>query len=251
MKITFLGTGTSVGIPSIGCECEVCLSDDERDKRLRASILLQYDGCNIVIDTSTDFRYQALRTGLKRLDAVLFTHAHADHIFGLDDARPLIYRQGVSLPVYATAITWEGLRRVYSYAFAPSESGVPQLEPHTIEGAFQLCGREVLPLIVMHGSLPVTAFRIGNFAYLTDCNRLPEETCAALSGLDILVIDALRFKAHPTHMTVAEALNYIERLAPRRALLTHMGHDIKHADLSRELPDGVEIAYDGLEVKLN
>src|SRR5262249_43158356 len=128
MKVTFLGTGTSVGIPSIGCECAVCLSDDERDKRLRASILVEYDGHNIIVDTSTDFRYQALRVGLQQLDAVLFTHAHADHIFGLDDTRPLLFRLGAALPVYATTITWEGLRRVYSYAFEPSESGVPSIE---------------------------------------------------------------------------------------------------------------------------
>ncbi len=251
MKVTFLGTGTSVGIPSIGCDCAVCRSDDVRDKRLRASILIEYDGYSIVVDTSTDFRYQALRVGLKRLDAVLFTHAHADHIFGLDDARPLMFRQNAPMPVYATTVTWEGLRRVYAYAFQPAESGVPQLQPQIIESAFQLCGREVLPLTVMHGSLPVTAFRIGNFAYVTDCNVLPDDTCAALAGLDILVIDALRFKSHPTHMSVAEALNYIERLAPRRALLTHIAHDIKHADLSQQLPDGVGIAYDGLEVELN
>jgi phosphoribosyl 1,2-cyclic phosphate phosphodiesterase len=251
MKITFLGTGTSVGIPSIGCDCSTCLSDDERDKRLRASILIEEGDYKIVIDTSTDFRYQALRVGLKRLDAVLFTHAHADHCFGLDDARPLMYRNKMAIPVYASSVTWEGLRRVYAYAFQPAQSGVPQIIPHTIENDFNLLGLRVKPLTVMHGSLPVTAYRIGDFAYVTDCNVIPDDTLAELRGLDVLVIDALRFKTHPTHMSLDEALGYIKRLKPGRALLTHISHDIKHADTSGHLPENVEIAYDGLEVTLN
>ncbi len=250
MKITFLGTGTSVGIPSIGCDCDTCLSDDRRDKRLRASILIEEGAYKIVVDTSTDFRYQALRIGLKRLDAVLFTHAHADHCFGLDDARPLMYRNKMAIPVYATDVTWEGLLRVYAYAFQPSQSGVPQIIPHTIESDFTLCGLEIKPLTVLHGALAVTAFRIGNFAYVTDCNVIPDTTLAELRGLDVLVIDALRFKTHPTHMTLDEALGYIKKLQPQRALLTHISHDIKHAETSGHLPEGVEIAYDGLEVTL-
>jgi phosphoribosyl 1,2-cyclic phosphate phosphodiesterase len=251
MKITFLGTGTSVGIPSIGCDCDTCLSDDRRDKRLRASILIEENEQKIIVDTSTDFRYQALRIGLKRLDAVLFTHAHADHCFGLDDARPLMFRNKMAIPVYASAVTWEGLRRVYSYAFEPSQSGVPQIIPHTIEKDFKLGGLEIKPLTVMHGKLPVTAFRIGDFAYVTDCNVIPETTLAELRGLDVLVIDALRFKTHPTHMSLDEALEYIKLLKPHRALLTHISHDIKHQETSGHLPAGVEIAYDGLEVTLN
>lgn len=251
MKITFLGTGTSVGIPSIGCDCDTCLSEDSRDRRLRASILIEHNEYKIVIDTSTDFRYQALRVGLKRLDAVLFTHAHADHCFGLDDTRPLMFRNKTAIPVYASEITWEGLRRVYAYAFQPSQSGVPQILPHTIGSDFKLCGLDIKPLTVMHGSLPVTAFRIGKFAYVTDCNVIPDTALMELRSLDLLVIDALRFKTHPTHMTLDEALGYISRLNPRRALLTHISHDIKHADTSGHLPDGVEIAYDGLEVILN
>ncbi|MEW6131077.1 MAG: MBL fold metallo-hydrolase [Acidobacteriota bacterium] len=251
MKITFLGTGTSVGIPSIGCDCDTCLSDDGRDKRLRASILIEHHEYKIVVDTSTDFRYQALRIGLKRLDAVLFTHAHADHCFGLDDTRPLMFRNKTAIPVYATAVTWEGLRRVYAYAFQPSLSGVPQIIPHLIEKPFPLCGLDILPLTVMHGDLPVTAFRIGGFAYVTDCNVIPDETLAELRGLDMLVIDALRFKKHPTHMTLDEALDYIKFLKPHKALLTHISHDIKHQETSGHLPEHVEIAYDGLEVELN
>jgi phosphoribosyl 1,2-cyclic phosphate phosphodiesterase len=248
MKITFLGTGTSVGVPAVGCRCETCLSDDPRDKRLRTSVLIEDRGHHLLIDASTDFRQQALRVGLQKLDAILFTHAHADHCFGLDDARPLMFRHG-PMPVYATAETWKGLRRVYAYAFEPTGyAGVPRIIPHTIEGDFELLGLPIVPLAVMHGGLEVTAFRIGDFAYVTDCNQIPDETCARLEGLRVLVIDALRFKRHPTHMSLDEALGYIERLRPRRALLTHISHDISHRATSARLPAGVEIAYDELEI---
>ncbi|HSE97802.1 MAG TPA: MBL fold metallo-hydrolase [Blastocatellia bacterium] len=251
MKATFLGTGTSVGVPSVGCECDTCLSDDPRDKRLRTSVLVEHEGRSIIIDTSTDFRQQALRIGLKRLDAILFTHAHADHCFGLDDTRPIMFREG-PIACFATEITWEGLRRIFAYVFEPSPyPGVPRIVPHRIEGRFNLCGLDVEPLTVIHGRLPVTAFRIGRFAYVTDCNHIPDETCGRLMGLDLLVIDALRFKSHPTHMSLDQSLVYIERLRPRRALLTHISHDIKHAETSGHLPEGVEIAYDGLTVEVN
>jgi len=250
MKITFLGTGTSVGVPSVGCECATCLSDDPRDKRLRTSVLVEHDGNNLLIDASTDFRQQALRIGLKHLAAILFTHSHADHCFGLDDTRPIMFRDG-AISVYATDLTWEGLRRVYAYAFEPSSyPGVPRIIPHTIDGEFNVMDLSVEPLTVLHGTLEVTAFRIGEFGYVTDCNVIPDETCSRLMGLDVLVIDALRFKKHPTHMTLDQALEYIERLKPKRALLTHISHDIKHAETSRHLPENVEIAYDGLVVEV-
>jgi phosphoribosyl 1,2-cyclic phosphate phosphodiesterase len=251
MRITFLGTGTSVGIPTVGCDCETCLSSDPRDKRLRASILVNRDGKNILIDASTDFRQQALTAGLTQIDAILFTHAHADHCFGLDDTRPIMFRNG-PIDCYASDITWEGLRRIYAYAFEPSiYPGVPRIVPHQIDGAFNLLGATIEPLSVIHGRLPVTAFKIGRFAYVTDCNLIPDEACAVLKGLDLLIIDALRFKSHPTHMTVDQSLEYIERLRPRRALLTHISHDIKHEDTSGRLPAGVEIAYDGLRVDVD
>ncbi len=246
MKITFLGTGTSVGVPSVGCECETCLSDDPRDKRLRTSVLIEHHGRNFLIDASTDFRQQALRIGLKRLDAILFTHSHADHCFGLDDTRPIMFREG-AIACFATEVTWQGLRRIYAYVFEPAGyPGVPRIIPHRIEGDFCMFGLNVNPLTVTHGRLAVTAFRINDFAYVTDCNFIPEETCERLLGLDLLVIDALRFKSHPTHMTLDQSLGYIERLRPRRALLTHISHDIKHDETSRSLPEGVDIAYDGL-----
>jgi phosphoribosyl 1,2-cyclic phosphate phosphodiesterase len=251
MKLTFLGTGTSVGVPAVGCDCETCQSDDPRDNRLRTSVLIEHDGHNIIIDASTDFRQQALRVGLKRLSAILFTHAHADHCFGLDDTRPIMFRHG-AIACFATDVTWQGLRRIYSYAFEPAPyPGVPRIIPHTIEGRFTLLGLNVEPLTVMHGRLPVTAFRINDFAYVTDCNVIPDEACEKLLGLDLLVIDALRFKSHPTHMSLDQALRYVEKLKPRRALLTHISHDIKHAETSGHLPEHVEIAYDGLIADIN
>ncbi|HXF41716.1 MAG TPA: MBL fold metallo-hydrolase [Blastocatellia bacterium] len=250
MKVTFLGTGTSVGVPSVGCECATCLSDDPRDKRLRTSVLIEHEGDNLLIDASTDFRQQALRIGLTHLAAILFTHSHADHCFGLDDTRPIMFRDG-AIPVYAADVTWEGLRRIYAYAFEPSSyPGVPRIIAHTIDGEFSVMGLSVEPLTVLHGQLAVTAFRIGEFGYVTDCNVIPDETCSRLMGLDVLVIDALRFKKHPTHMTLDQALEYIERLKPKRALLTHISHDIGHAETSQHLPERVEIAYDGLVVEV-
>jgi phosphoribosyl 1,2-cyclic phosphate phosphodiesterase len=251
MKVIFLGTGTSVGVPAVGCDCSTCLSTDPRDNRLRTSVLIEHQDQTFVIDASTDFRQQALRSGIKRLDAILFTHAHADHCFGLDDARPIMFRHG-AIACFATEITWEGLRRIYSYIFEPSPyPGIPRIIPHRIEGQFTLSGLRVHPLTVIHGRLPVTAFRIGDFAYVTDCNEIPDETCRELMGLDLLVIDALRFKTHPTHMSLDQSLGYIERLKPKRALLTHISHDIKHAETSGHLPDGVEIAYDGLSLEVS
>lgn len=251
MKVTFLGTGTSVGVPTVGCSCRTCLSDDPRDNRLRTSLLIEQGEYRIIIDASTDFRQQALRIGLQRLDAILFTHSHADHCFGLDDARPFMFRHG-AIPCFGTAITWEGLLRVYAYAFQTgSKSGVPKIISNRIEGSFNLFGLDVEPLTVIHGKLEVTAYKLGGFAYVTDCNVIPEETCERLAGIDTLVIDALRFKPHPTHMTVDDALRYVDILKPRRALLTHISHDIKHAETSSSLPAGIEIAYDGLQVDID
>ena len=251
MKVTFLGTGTSVGVPTVGCGCNTCLSTDPRDNRLRTSLLLEKGEHRILIDASTDFRQQALRIGLDRIDAILFTHAHADHCFGLDDARPIMFRNG-AIPCYATDVTWDGLRRVYSYVFEPAPyPGVPRIVPHTIDGPFVVFSTEVEPLTVIHGLLQVTAYRIGGLAYVTDCNLIPDEACSRLEGLDTLIIDALRFKAHPTHLCLDDSLGYIERLKPRRALLTHISHDIKHEETSERLPAGVELAYDGLQLEID
>jgi phosphoribosyl 1,2-cyclic phosphate phosphodiesterase len=248
MRATFLGTGTSVGVPTVGCRCATCLSDDPRDNRLRTSLLIEQDEFKILIDASTDFRQQALRIGLDRLDAILFTHAHADHCFGLDDARPIMFRNG-AIACFASETTWQGLRRVYAYAFDKAGlPGIPRIVVNRIEGRFSLFGLDIEPLTVIHGGLEVTAFKVGKLAYVTDCNLIPDESCERLLGIDTLIIDALRFKSHPTHMTVDGALGYIKRLGPHHALLTHISHDIKHADTSGWLPAGVQIAYDGLQV---
>ncbi len=252
MKLTFLGTGTSTGVPSIGCECETCLSTDRRDKRLRVSVLIEHDRQTVLVDTSADFRQQALRQGLKHLDAVLITHCHADHIFGLDDIRPLNFRHG-ALGVYANERAWHDIRRIFQYVFEPTHfgGGLPQVLAHTVEaGAPFSLGRNlrVLPLEVIHGRLPVIAYRFNDFAYATDLSEIPPPTMEGLRDLEVLVLDCLRIRAHPTHLSLDRALAYIEELRPRRAYLTHIAHDLKHARDSALLPDGVEFAYDGLEI---
>jgi phosphoribosyl 1,2-cyclic phosphate phosphodiesterase len=252
MKLTFLGTGTSTGVPSIGCECETCTSDDPRDKRLRVSVIIEHAGQMVLVDTSSDFRQQALRYGLKRLDAVLITHCHADHVFGLDDIRPLNFRYG-ALGVYANENAWPDIRRIFKYIFEPTYfgGGLPQVIPHTVFPGASFClGKdlEVTPLEVLHGGLPVIAYRFNDFAYATDLSEIPPVTMDALRGLDVFVLDCLRFKEHPTHLWVEKALAYVKELKPRRTYFTHMAHDVKHARDSTKLPDGVEWAHDGLVV---
>ena len=253
MKLTFLGTGTSTGVPSIGCDCETCRSDDPRDKRLRVSVLLEHAGKKILVDTSIDFRQQALRAGIGYLDAVLITHCHVDHVFGLDDIRPLNFRYG-AMPIYADSLAWKDLRRIYQYIFQPNHigGGLPQLVPHTIEKNAAFCfGADLLvtPLEVIHGKLPVIAYRFNDFAYATDLNFISEESMDGLRDLDVLVLDCVRIKPHSTHLGLHEALEYIDRLKPKRAFLTHLNHDILHTRDSKLLPDNVQFAYDELVVE--
>jgi phosphoribosyl 1,2-cyclic phosphate phosphodiesterase len=253
MKLTFLGTGTSTGVPSIGCECETCISDDPRDKRLRVSIVIEHDGQTVLVDTSADFRQQALRFGLKRLDGVLITHCHADHIFGLDDIRPLNFRYG-ALGVYANDRAWVDIRRIFKYIFEPSHfgGGLPQVWANTVVPGAPFClGRDLLitPVEVIHGRLPVMAYRFNDFAYATDLSEIPPRTIELFQGLDVLVLDCLRFREHPTHLWLDKALSYIEELKPSRAFLTHIAHDVKHERDSARLPDHVKWAYDGLVVE--
>jgi phosphoribosyl 1,2-cyclic phosphate phosphodiesterase len=253
MKITFLGTGTSTGVPSIGCDCETCQSTDPKDKRLRVSILVEHAEKKILVDTSIDFRQQALRVGITRLDAVLITHCHVDHVFGLDDLRPLNFRQG-AMGVYANEIAWTDLRRIFQYVFNPTHfgGGLPQLIPHTVipNAPFSFAdGLEVTPLEVIHGKLAVIAYRFNDFAYATDLNFISEQTIAALRGLDVLILDCVRIKPHATHLGLTEALEYVERIGPKRTFLTHLNHDILHERDSRLLPDNVSFAYDGLVIQ--
>ena len=252
MKLTFLGTGTSTGVPSIACDCETCLSDDPRDKRLRVSILIEHHGKKILVDTSIDFRQQALRAKIARLDAVLITHCHVDHVFGLDDIRPLNFRYG-AMGVYANEVAWTDLRRIFKYIFEPTHfgGGLPQLIPHAVEPNAPFCiddDLEITPLEVIHGKLPVIAYRFNDFAYATDLNFIPDETIAGLQGLDVLVLDCVRLKPHSTHLGLTEALEYAERINPKRTYLTHLNHDILHERDSKLLPENVSFAYDTLVV---
>lgn len=252
LQLTFLGTGTSMGVPTLGCECAVCRSDDPRDHRTRPSVLLGYGSHTVVIDTSPDFRFQALRAGLKRVDAVLYTHGHADHILGLDDLRPFSMKQRQAIPLFASRETLQTLRRTFSYVFgdATPASTVPEVELTEISSPFDLFGLIVEPVPAWHGEMEVLGFRFGRAAYLTDFSRLEPAGCARLRGLDVLVLDALRDDPHPMHSSLAESLDLVQQLKPRRAYFTHMCHDLGHAATSRRLPPGVELAYDTLAVEV-
>ena len=248
-KITVLGSGTSVGVPTVCCECDVCTSPDPRDNRLRPSILIQFDGRSVVVDTTPDFRTQVLRAKVRRVDAVLLTHAHADHIMGLDDIRPYNFRQSGKIPIYGSMDTLEAVRRCFSYAFEERLTNIPRIEMVTLTGEpFALFGVTFTPIPLVHGSNMVFGFRFGNAAYLTDHNDIPQESLDKLQDLDVLFLDALRHKPHPTHTTVERALQYVEQLKPRRAFFTHICHDLSHARTEEKLPPHVRLAYDCMEI---
>jgi phosphoribosyl 1,2-cyclic phosphate phosphodiesterase len=236
----------------IGCTCATCGSTDPRDKRLRPSIVIDVgDGPTILVDTSTDLRQQALTNGLTRVDAILFTHSHVDHILGLDEVRRFNILQRRAIPAYADAATAADLQRTFHYVFNPPAEkggGVPQIDLAIIDGPFEVFGVKVVPVPLWHGPRPILGFRFGTFAYLTDCNRIPDEAWPLLADLDVLVLDALRHRPHPTHFSVGEALDVVARLRPRHTYFTHMCHDLPHAATNAALPKGVELAYDGLQV---
>jgi phosphoribosyl 1,2-cyclic phosphate phosphodiesterase len=250
---TFLGTGTSVGVPMLGCHCAVCRSTDPRNQRYRASVLVGTPQGNILIDTAPELRLQLLRAGIDLVHAVLFTHYHADHIFGLDDVRPFPRLLQGPMPLYCTDEVEEVLRRAFAYAFAPgaeilSAAAIPKLTFRRITPEpFVVLGQRVVPIPLEHGRFHVFGFRIDDLAYCTDASRIPDESWPLLQGVRILVLNALRLKPHPAHLSLGEALEVIARLRPERAYLTHMGHDLDHETVSRQLPPGVELAYDGLK----
>jgi phosphoribosyl 1,2-cyclic phosphate phosphodiesterase len=254
LRVTFLGTGTSHGVPMIGCDCPVCRSDDPRDTRLRASILITTDdGLVVLVDTGPDLRQQAIGQRLRRLDAVLFTHSHADHILGLDEVRRFNHLQREAIPAYGDARTLADIRRTFAYVFEPGTpkgGGIPDIRLFTLAGPFSLGRQEVVPVPVLHGQRPILGFRVGGFAYLTDCSAVPPASLPLLEDLDVLVLDALRVRPHPTHLSLDEAVALATAIAPRRTLFTHMCHDLGHEDTCRTLPSGFALAYDGLELEL-
>jgi phosphoribosyl 1,2-cyclic phosphate phosphodiesterase len=254
LKITVLGSGTSSGVPTIGCSCAVCHSSDPRDNRLRPSILIGFEGRNIAIDTTPDFRTQVLRARIERLDAIIFTHAHADHILGLDDVRPFNFRQKMHIPIYASAPTFAVIRRVFDYVFDNSErnTAVPKLDVNVIgEEPFNVLGLRFEPIPIRHGQDTIYGFRFGDVAYLTDHSEVPESSMRKLRGLDVLFLDALRHKPHPTHSTVATSIATAQTLQAKRTFFTHICHDLPHAATETSLPPGIFMAYDGLEILIN
>ena len=267
LKVTVLGSGTSHGVPAIGCDCEVCHSGDPRDRRTRPSILIELPDASglspvagevrsILVDTSTDLRSQALANNVRRVDAVLFTHSHADHVMGIDEMRRYNAMRQTPIGCYGDAATIADLRRMFAYIFAPlpqQGGGIPQLRLFSIAGVFTMGGVEIVPVPLLHGRLPVLGFRIGRFAYLTDCNRIPDESWPLLTadgGLRVIVVDALRDRPHTTHFSVSEALEVVERLGAEQAYFTHICHDLPHAATCARLPAGVQLAYDGLVLEM-
>lgn len=248
-----LGTGTSTGVPVVGCGCPVCTSTDPRDRRLRPGLRLELDGGTVVVDTSPDFREQSLRFGIDRVDAVLYTHPHADHVFGLDDLRPFNFRQKAKIPCYGSAATLARLRQIFAYVFEAGEEGggKPRLDLIEVDAPFELLGETVIPVPVAHGSMSVFGFRIGPFAVVTDVHFIPEESFARLAGVEVLVLSALRYRPHPTHFNIDQAIAAAARVGARRTLFTHIAHDVEHAALERALPAGVEVGFDGLAVELD
>ncbi|NVJ87037.1 MAG: MBL fold metallo-hydrolase [Algoriphagus sp.] len=253
MKIRFLGTGTSQGIPVIGCDCDVCKSLDFRDKRFRTSVHIETKGKSLVIDTGPDFRMQMLRAGISQLDSVLFTHEHKDHTAGLDDIRPFNFKQKKDMPIYGRQQVIDQIKQEFSYIFSDLKyPGVPQVQPHVIDHQnFKVEGIKVIPIPVMHNKLPVLGFRIGDFTYITDANFISDQSKKLIAGSKILVLNALQKPPHQSHFTLHEAIEQVQSMDVQEAYFTHVSHKLGlHHQIEAELPEGIHLAYDGLELNL-
>jgi len=253
MRILFLGSGTSTGVPVIGCKCKICQSANPRNKRTRASILVSTNNRNILIDTSTDLRFQALAFHVERIDAVFFTHAHADHIHGIDELRSFNLIQGGPIPCFGSGETIEAIRNKFDYIFDGSDGNgwVPSLQVNVIEGAFELYDIRVLPVKIFHGDNTILGYRLDDVAYLTDCSGIPDDSMESLRGTALLILDATRYQPHAKHYGLSEAIKVIEELNPKRAILTHLSHSFDHDQVNSELPPGIELAYDGMEIYID
>jgi phosphoribosyl 1,2-cyclic phosphate phosphodiesterase len=254
VQITFLGTGTSHGVPMIACDCLTCRSTDPRDTRLRPSIYLELeDGTGILVDAGPDLRQQALTHRLRRVDAILFTHGHADHILGLDETRRFSALQRQPMRLYGDELTLADIRQMFAYVFDPATprgGGLPELDLIPVDGPFSVNGHAIQPVPLLHGERPILGFRVERFAYLTDCSRIPDASWPLLHNLDVVVLDALRIRPHPTHFSLDEAVEAARRIAAGRTYFTHMCHDLAHAETNQRLPPGMELAYDGLVLDL-
>ena len=252
LRLTVLGSGTSTGVPVLGCHCAVCSSSDPRNNRTRCSVLLEWSGRKVLIDTATDFRQQALREGIEQIDSVLFTHAHADHVHGIDDLHTFTLRTGNAIPAYADRGVLDRLKGLFSYIFSESDAPGyrPRLQVNEVVGPFDLFGQTVVPIPLLHGPGESLGYRVGNLAYIVDCSALPESSWRLLQGVEVLVIDALRFREHESHFSISEAIEVAKKLRVPRTLLTHLTHDIDYPRHTTGLPDGVEFAYDGQTLTL-
>jgi phosphoribosyl 1,2-cyclic phosphate phosphodiesterase len=254
MRITVLGSGTSSGVPTIGCKCATCRSTDPRDNRLRTSLWIEEEDTSIVIDTSSDFRFQCLQAGIERLDAVVYTHHHFDHIAGFDDLRAFNFTQRTPMPIYLMQETLSHMERIFSYAFTPvadSGSSRPLIETNILDDEpFTIGAIELIPLPLRHGHIRVNGYRIGDFAYCTDCNQIDDLATQRLEGTRVLILDALRHTQHPTHFTVDEAIVMARRIGAEQTYLTHIAHDLLHATDDARLPPGINLAYDGLQITI-